>query len=49
MIGGDAEEALECSRAGADVVLRRPVGVATAARAIAQAAAGAAQFPRRVA
>ncbi|MDX9998823.1 MAG: hybrid sensor histidine kinase/response regulator [Phenylobacterium sp.] len=49
VIGGDAEEALECSRAGADVVLRRPVGVATAARAIAQAAAGAAQFPRRVA
>ena len=48
VIGGEAEEALECSQAGADVVLRRPVSVAAAARAIAQAASPA-QFPRRVA
>jgi two-component system, sensor histidine kinase len=48
VIGGEAEEALECSQAGADVVLRRPVTVGAAARAIAQAA-GLAQAPRQVA
>lgn len=48
VIGGDAEEALDCSRAGADVVLRRPVSVAAAARALAQAASPA-EPPRRVA
>lgn len=48
VIGGEAEEALECSHAGADVVLRRPVSVAAAARAIVQAC-GPAEAPRRVA
>jgi signal transduction histidine kinase/ActR/RegA family two-component response regulator len=48
VIGGEAEEALECSQAGADVVLRRPVTVGAAARAIAQAA-GPAEAPRQVA
>lgn len=48
VIGGEAEEALECSQAGADLVLRRPVTVGAAARAIAQAS-GLSQAPRKVA
>lgn len=48
VIGGEAEEALECSQAGADLVLRRPVTVGAAARAIAQAARPA-EAPRQVA
>ncbi|MBP6877332.1 MAG: response regulator [Phenylobacterium sp.] len=39
VIGGDADEAEECSRAGADVVLRKPVSVAAVARAVADAVA----------
>jgi CheY-like chemotaxis protein len=35
VIGGDAEEARECTEAGADAVLRKPVTVAAVARAIA--------------
>jgi two-component system, sensor histidine kinase len=37
VIGGEAEEGRACTEAGADVVLRRPVGVAQLARAVAQA------------
>ena len=37
VIGGDADEAQECSQAGADVVLRKPVSVAAVARAVADA------------
>ena len=37
VIGGDADEARECSQAGADVVLRKPVSVAAVARAVADA------------
>lgn len=37
VIGGDAEEARECVAAGADAVLRKPVGVAAVARAVADA------------
>ena len=37
MIGGDAEEAQACLRAGADDVLRKPISVAGAARAVAAA------------
>ncbi|MFC3077532.1 ATP-binding protein [Phenylobacterium terrae] len=48
VIGGEAEEALECSQAGADLVLRRPVTVGAAARAIAQAARPL-EAPRQVA
>ncbi|WGU38929.1 ATP-binding protein [Phenylobacterium sp. NIBR 498073] len=39
VIGGDADEAEECSQAGADVVLRKPVSVAAVARAVADAVA----------
>lgn len=39
VIGGDADEARECSEAGADTVLRKPVSVAGVARAVADAAA----------
>ena len=39
VIGGDADEAQECSQAGADVVLRKPVNVSSVARAVADAAA----------
>jgi two-component system, sensor histidine kinase len=39
VIGGDAEEAQECTRAGADVVLRKPVSVAAVARAVTDAMA----------
>jgi CheY-like chemotaxis protein len=40
VIGGDAaEEAGECLAAGADAVMRKPVSVATVARAIAEAGA----------
>lgn len=39
VIGGDALEAQECSNAGADAVLRKPVGVAAVARAVADAIA----------
>ncbi|CAN5490905.1 hypothetical protein BH10PSE5_BH10PSE5_00010 [soil metagenome] len=38
-IGGDAEEARECTDAGADAVLRKPVSVAAVARAVADAVA----------
>lgn len=39
VIGGDADEARECTDAGADTVLRKPVSVAGVARAVADAAA----------
>ena len=39
VIGGDAEEARECTDAGADAVLRKPVSVAAVARAVADAVA----------
>jgi signal transduction histidine kinase/CheY-like chemotaxis protein len=39
VIGGDAGEALECTRAGADAVLRKPVSVTAVARAVADATA----------
>jgi CheY-like chemotaxis protein len=39
VIGGDAEEAEECTAAGADAVLRKPVSVAAVARAVADATA----------
>ncbi len=39
VIGGDADEAMECSLAGADAVLRKPVSVAAVARAVADAIA----------
>jgi signal transduction histidine kinase/ActR/RegA family two-component response regulator len=39
VIGGDADEARECVAAGADAVLRKPVGVAAVARAVADAIA----------
>lgn len=39
VIGGDAEEALECTAAGADAVLRKPVSVGAVARAVADATA----------
>ncbi|MBI1686056.1 ATP-binding protein [Caulobacter hibisci] len=39
VIGGDADEARECTEAGADTVLRKPVSVAGVARAVADAAA----------
>jgi CheY-like chemotaxis protein len=37
VIGGEAEEAVECDKAGARVILRRPVSVGAAARAVAEA------------
>ncbi|WP_304164312.1 ATP-binding protein [Phenylobacterium aquaticum] len=37
VIGGDAEEAMECTAAGADAVLRKPVSVGAVARAVADA------------
>lgn len=40
VIGGDADEARECTAAGADAVLRKPVTVAAVARAVADAVAG---------
>lgn len=39
VIGGDADEAIECTQAGADAVLRKPVALATVARAVADASA----------
>lgn len=39
VIGGDADEARECSLAGADAVLRKPVSVTAVARAVADAIA----------
>ena len=39
VIGGDADEARECSQAGADAVLRKPVSVTAVARAVADAVA----------
>lgn len=39
VIGGDADEAAECSQAGADAVLRKPVSVTAVARAVADAVA----------
>jgi signal transduction histidine kinase/ActR/RegA family two-component response regulator len=39
VIGGDAVEAKECTDAGADAVLRKPVSVAAVARAVADAIA----------
>jgi hypothetical protein len=40
VIGGDAaEEAGACQAAGADAVMRKPVSVASVARAIAEATA----------
>ena len=41
VIGGDAGEALDCTRAGADAVLRKPVSVTAVARAVADATAAA--------
>jgi signal transduction histidine kinase/ActR/RegA family two-component response regulator len=40
VIGGDADEARECLKAGADAVLRKPVTVTAVARAVADAVAG---------
>jgi CheY-like chemotaxis protein len=37
VIGGDAEEAEQCTVAGADAVLRKPVSVSAVARAVASA------------
>ncbi|MFN3584367.1 hybrid sensor histidine kinase/response regulator [Phenylobacterium sp.] len=37
LIGGDLDEARDCQTAGADALLRRPVAVTAAARAIAEA------------
>jgi signal transduction histidine kinase/CheY-like chemotaxis protein len=39
VIGGDADEARECTQAGADAVLRKPVSVGGVARAVADAVA----------
>jgi CheY-like chemotaxis protein len=40
VIGGDAaEDSAECQAAGADAVMRKPVSVASVARAIAEATA----------
>ncbi|MDP3749438.1 MAG: ATP-binding protein [Phenylobacterium sp.] len=39
VIGGDAAEAMECTQAGADAVLRKPVSVGAVARAVADAIA----------
>ncbi|WP_312166712.1 ATP-binding protein [Phenylobacterium sp.] len=39
VIGGDADEAEECTQAGADAVLRKPVSVTAVARAVADAVA----------
>ncbi|KQW66503.1 histidine kinase [Phenylobacterium sp. Root77] len=39
VIGGDADEANECTQAGADSVLRKPVSVSAVARAVADAVA----------
>jgi signal transduction histidine kinase/CheY-like chemotaxis protein len=39
VIGGDADEANECTQAGADAVLRKPVSVSAVARAVADAVA----------
>lgn len=39
VIGGDADEAQECLKAGADAVLRKPVSVTAVARAVADATA----------
>ncbi|MDP3173919.1 MAG: ATP-binding protein [Phenylobacterium sp.] len=39
VIGGDADEAAECTQAGADAVLRKPVSLSTVARAVADASA----------
>jgi len=39
VIGGDASEAMECTQAGADAVLRKPVSVGAVARAVADAIA----------
>jgi signal transduction histidine kinase/ActR/RegA family two-component response regulator len=39
VIGGDADEAMECTAAGADAVLRKPVSVGAVARAVADAIA----------
>ena len=41
VIGGDAGEALACTQAGADTVLRKPVSVTAVARAVADATAAA--------
>jgi len=38
VIGGDADEAMECTGAGAEAVLRKPVSVGAVARAVADAA-----------
>ena len=40
VIGGDADEAAECTAAGAEAVLRKPVTVAAVARAVADATDG---------
>lgn len=40
VIGGDLDEATECTAVGAEAVLRKPVSVGAVARAVADAAAG---------
>ncbi|WP_309645573.1 ATP-binding protein, partial [Phenylobacterium sp.] len=46
VIGGDAAEAKECSQAGADAVLRKPVSVGAVARAVADAIAVEREGPK---
>lgn len=49
VIGGDAEEAMDCTAAGADAVLRKPVSVGAVARAVADAiSAGRTDMETRV-
>jgi signal transduction histidine kinase/ActR/RegA family two-component response regulator len=49
VIGGDAEEAMDCTAAGADAVLRKPVSVGAVARAVADAiSAGRSEPENRV-
>jgi len=48
IIGGDADEAVECLDAGVDAVLRKPVSVSSVARAVADAAARGRDMARTV-
>lgn len=47
VIGGDADEAQDCTNAGADAVLRKPVSVTAVARAVADATSSAEPKPVR--
>ncbi len=48
VIGGDADEAKDCTDAGADAVLRKPVSVTAVARAVADAVASDREEPTRL-